>query len=149
MKKFLAIIALLFLTAPAFAGITVTTGAATLSSEGYRGLMCYSIAWTSDASGNVNATLADIGGTIERVVYAPDVTSAPTTLYDVTLTDRDGLDVLNSTGANLSSTTVSQKTVTCTDATTARPMATMGSLALSVSAAGNDKKGIIRIYLRQ
>jgi len=111
----------------------------------------YTLDWTSDTStsGTVTASVYQINGTIERIVYNPDGgATLPTDSYDVTLKDIDGIDVLNGTGANLSQSTVASTISTEGDGTTNIPMATQGTLALSVTNAGSAKGGIIRIYVR-
>ncbi|HUS39470.1 MAG TPA: hypothetical protein VMX74_08470 [Pirellulales bacterium] len=109
----------------------------------------YTLDWTSNTSGTVTASVYQINGTIERIVYNPDGgATLPTDSYDVTLKDIDGIDVLNGTGANLSQSTVASTISTEGDGTTNIPMATQGTLALSVTNAGSAKGGIIRIYVR-
>jgi hypothetical protein len=123
----------------------------TITTEGISGsLNVVNLDWLSDAGGNVVATTNQVSGTIERLVFNPDGGSTiPTAAYDVVLNDRDGVDMLNGTGANLTSGTVKTIVVTDGDGTTNLPMATAGELSLAVTNAGNAKGGIIRFYLRR
>jgi len=126
-------------------------GTVTLTQKGWRdGLLCYSIAWLSDASGNATGTISEIEGTIERIVYLPNTDSStqPDDNYDVTLLDENGLDVLRGTGANLDETNASQVVPTGGDAAVL-PHATCGLLALAVSGAGAANVGTIRLYFRR
>src|SRR5512139_1116304 len=60
--------------------------------------------WLStDAGAVVSATTYAYDGLLERVVFDPDAAATqPTNLYDVTITDPDGNDVLAGLGADLS-----------------------------------------------
>jgi hypothetical protein len=68
------------------------------------------LAWVSDASGDVSGNLQRElpGGVIRQVKFVPDGGgTAPTDLYDVTLVDEDGADLLLGAGADLSATVAS------------------------------------------
>lgn len=117
----------------------------------------WTFAWESDASGDADlntqeAKLGFVSGTIERVVFIPDGTDAPTTLYDVKINDEDGLDVLGGQGADLSATVANQVQpgIPLTDGTTTSvaPVTVNNILDLVVSNAGNAKKGTVVLYLR-
>ncbi len=112
--------------------------------------MRVSFAWTSNASGAVNGTLTGkLGGVISRVVFVPGATTAqPTDLYDVTLLDEHGMDVLAGKGANLSNATSTQICPLIGDGTTTnQPVVINGTLELQVTNAGNAKSGAVHIYL--
>ena len=109
--------------------------------------------WVSDGSGNATIpSLVAISGYITRVVIVPSAVAAPTTLYDLTLTDENGVDALSGLGANMSaSATLS----TCpgtpiNDGTTASviPVIVDGILTLNVSNAGATKAGTVIVYVR-
>jgi len=116
-------------------------------------LACYTLEWTSAANGTLSAAVPQIQGTIERIVFLPasDTGETPFNLYDITLLDRDGIDILSGKGANLSNTTVSS--VLVTDTTPVLPFATIGLLTLNVahadSGGAGTHSGTIRIYLRR
>lgn len=109
--------------------------------------------WLSDASGN--ATVPSelvVCGQIERVVFIPSPSVPPTALYDVTLTDEQGLDVLSGQGANLSAS-ASLSVIPGTplkDGTTTSTVPTVvgGILTLNVSNAGDSKGGTVVVYVR-
>jgi hypothetical protein len=77
-------------------------GSITVTTSEYIGtsLIKTTIAWTSDASGNVNGlTFPMRRGFLRQVKFVPGSGgSAPTDLYDITITDPDGIDVLIGTG---------------------------------------------------
>lgn len=112
------------------------------------------ITWVSDAGGNaVVASSVAISGEIQRVVFIPATGGlAPTTLYDLTLTDSDGVDVLAGQGANLA---VPGNTHVCPgvplkDGTTTRvvPVVVDSVLTLNVTNAGASKAGTVVVYVR-
>ena len=73
------------------------------------GITKYSIAWTSDASGNVNGTpVALKRGRLLQVKFAPtNGGTQPSNNYAATLIDADGVDLLAGKGAALSNTAAS------------------------------------------
>lgn len=121
------------------------------------------LAWTSDASGDVTYELVGSGkvsgsgnyvsGYLERVIFVPGAGGVqPTDLYDVTIIEENGLDVLAGQGANLSQSSAShvKPSVPMTDGTTTStaPIALDNILTLNVSNAGNAKSGTVILYLR-
>lgn len=108
------------------------------------------VAWTSDASGNADGNIG-ISGTLLRVAFKPDTgDSQPTNLYDVTLTDYSGIDVLNGAGANLSNAAASATVplTTGSDGVTMLPTVVSDTLTLNVTNAGNAKRGELILYFR-
>jgi len=68
-------------------------------------LLCRTINWNSDPSGDcIKANIGRLQGTVERVNFRPSLTSGgqPTDSYDITLIDQFGFDVLDGAGTNLS-----------------------------------------------
>lgn len=104
----------------------------------------YTINWTSSVGGAADGTTVVLSGAIERVNFVPDGTDVPTNGYTVTLTDTDGIDVLQGIGALGLSDTV---------ATTAIPMISNNkivindALTVTIAGAGNAKKGKISLYI--
>lgn len=108
--------------------------------------------WVSDGSGNATlpSTLA-VSGKIQRVVFVPDGTNTPTTGYDVTLTDADGIDVLTGQGANLTTSASSVcPGIPLKDGTTTSvvPGVVDSILTLNVTNAGATKAGKVIVYVR-
>ena len=101
--------------------------------------------WLSATGGAVtSATTKTYDGLLERVVFDPDpAPTQPTNLYDVTITDPDGNDVLAGLGADLSNAATVVKTHA--DGLTA---VSGQILTLNVSGAGNEFGGIVIVYLR-
>lgn len=100
------------------------------------------LAWVSDASGVVSGTLTKtLSGEIARVSFVPDGGGTqPSDLYDLTLLDADGTDVLSAAGANLSNASKTNSVVPgrLVDST----------LELSITNAGNAKGGTLVLWMR-
>lgn len=64
----------------------------------------YAIAWTSSGAGAVSGNaFSTVRGKLLSVKFVPNTGGTqPDDLYDVTLVDADGIDLLNAVGANLS-----------------------------------------------
>lgn len=132
--------------------ITVTTSLV----ENSGGVTKYSVAWLSDAAGAVSGnTFSMSPGSIVVVEFIPDSGGTqPTDLYDVTLTDSEGVNMLDdgagtSIGANLSNATSSHKVpfIGGSATTYARTWLHGGLYTPVVAAAGNAKGGTIVIYV--
>lgn len=69
----------------------------------------YTIAWTCSAGGAVSGDSFNVKtGELVEARFTPGAGGVqPTDLYDLTMTDADGTDVLAGTGANLSNATPS------------------------------------------
>ena len=109
-----------------------------------------SIAWTSSAGGAVSGnTFTAPVGDIVQVKFVPGTGgTTPTNLYDVTLIDTDGFDLLEGAGANLSSTAASF-TVPVTAAGAQRVFYDGAQvLDLVVANAGNAKNGTVILWIR-
>jgi hypothetical protein len=107
------------------------------------GIIKYSIAWTSDASGNVNGSTIDLRrGRLRQVKYAPGTGGAqPTTGYNATLVDVDGVDLLSGGGATLSNaaaTMVAPASPLFIESQTVTP---------TITGAGNAKGGTLNLYI--
>ena len=103
------------------------------------------IAWTSDdTTGEVTGTTTyGYSGKLELVTTVPSGGgTAPTALYDVTVTDADSVDVLAGAGANRSATVTEQVLGTSLGAVA------MSKLTLNVTNAGNSKQGTIYLDIR-
>ena len=100
-------------------------------------------AWTSDSvTGTATGTTTNsYDGKLITLVTDPGAT-APTTLYDVTVTDADGHDVLVGAGADRSAT------VTELVGETSLGAVAGSLLTVNVSNAGNSKVGEVILYIR-
>lgn len=120
-------------------------GTLTITYQNHRTVKKITFDWLSDADGDVSATHTTyLSGQILRVVFDPDGGGTqPSDLYDVTLIDDNGVDVLDGLGANLSNaTTTSEVPVFET------PAAIDDLLELVVANAGNAKGGLVILYMR-
>lgn len=109
-----------------------------------------SLSWTCSAGGAVSGTLtAQVRGEIVRVSFVPGTAGdQPSDLYDVTLLDTNGVDLLAGLGANLSNAAVSHVCPLIGDgSTTNQRMAINDTLELQVANAGNAKRGAVYVYL--
>src|SRR5262245_52195411 len=103
-KIALAVVLLVALSsarAQAAAGSVTVTGVRITSS-----VVKQTIAWTSDASGNVNGnSLGIAAGDVFQIIVVPGAV-APTDLYDMVINTPSGtIDILQGAGANLSTST--------------------------------------------
>lgn len=100
--------------------------------------------WASDAAGDVSQqTTLDYDGVILFVVTVPDSGgTAPTALYDVTLTDSDGVDVLGGLGANRSATATEYLNYS-----SGLGAVSKSQLTLTVANAGDTKGGLVYVYI--
>lgn len=109
------------------------------------------LSWTTHTDGSATKTTDPLTGTIVGITYNPGSTT-PSDNYDMTLSDEDGFDVLSGQGANLDQSTTTRIVpgVPFKDGTTTSlaPVAVHGTLALSITNAGDTKNGTLVIYLR-
>jgi len=158
MKKLFTLTLILFALAAAASAapsVTSTYGTATLSTRPVGDFTVYTLYWDSDTTGRCTANVRGVFGTIQRVTISPDTgdtspTITPTNLYDATVTDIDGFDVLIGHGANLSSTTVTSfaSMVEETTSSGCMPVVVIDNLKLTLTNAGADRVGRIRFYLK-
>ena len=104
------------------------------------------MAWTTDGSGNFTAT--DTGYPIDAYLMMvetdPDGTAVPTAAYDITLKNANGVDVMGGALSNRSATATEITLPLLNGNYTMIPV--VGPLTFDVTSAGNDKKGVVRIY---
>ena len=149
MRKLLVVLAallvtLMFTPSGGWAAGTVTDGGAIpYGSKEYELVFT----WVGDASdGSVPSTASSIAidGYVYKITTNPD-SPAPTDNYAITLTDKDGVDVLGGLGANrdtANSETIVPKAGTITWSTRIN-----GTLTLNISSNTDvSATGIVRIY---
>lgn len=132
--------AVLALSVPLGAAGTVVATSSVITT----GLTKYTITWTATAGGAVSANPVTIKrGTIEAIKIVPGTGTAPTALYDVSLVDTDGVDVLNGQGVDQSATVGKYFTF-------ATPLVIDGTqtLDLVIANAGNGGQGVVYIWIR-
>ncbi|KKW45010.1 MAG: hypothetical protein UY96_C0034G0009 [Parcubacteria group bacterium GW2011_GWB1_56_8] len=126
-------------------------GSITFTESRSRTVQSVSMLWVSSAAGAVSGIASpQISGEILRAVFSPGAAGLqPTDLYDVTLLDEDGFDVLAGKGANRSNVNKEQVTpLTGDGVTTNQRISVDGTLELQVANAGNAKSGTLTIYFR-
>jgi len=123
-------------------------GSITVTTSKVGGLTKYSVAWLSDASGVVSAnTFNVIAGELQQVTFIPDSGGTqPSDLYDMTLTDADGVDILSGGGANLSNATTTK--IVPAISTYFRRTLAAGAYTPVLANAGNAKGGTVVLLVR-
>lgn len=127
------------------------------TSEVTHNLLRYRVAWTSDASGDVNGNTFTMSvGTIFAVEFLPGAgADAPTALHDADLLDANSMSLFDdgsgtSIGANLSATDGVHKIplVGLITVSVYRRWFHGGEVQLTVTGAGDSNKGIVDIYVQ-
>jgi hypothetical protein len=123
-------------------------GSITTTTSKVGGFTKYSLAWTSDASGNVTSNSVPVKtGELLQVSFIPGSGGTqPSDLYDMTIADANGVDILAGGGANLSNATAT--TVAGPISTYLRRYLEEGNITPSISNAGNAKTGTIVLLVR-
>lgn len=115
------------------------------------GLTKYSVAWTSDASGNVsaNAFVMKRGRLLQAKTVPGAGGAAPTAGYLVTLPDADGLDLLMGLGASRSASNAEFAPLNSGQGEPASSIRWFegGTVTPTITAAGNAKTGTLILYV--
>jgi hypothetical protein len=99
--------------------------------------------WTSSAGGAATYTPeTKFSGSVVNLVTIPDGVSVPTTNYDVTVIDDNGVDVLNGAGIDRDST------LTQYAQEAALGVVANSQLDFTIANAGDTKKGTVVVTLR-
>jgi hypothetical protein len=139
---FCALLVFVAMTVPVRAAGTVVLTADNLGG----GLVQYTFAWTSTAGGAVSANAQALvrGRLVEIEIIPASGGTQPTDLYDMTLVDENGVDLLNGRGANRSNATSERfqwdpPSIHAAD----------DDLDLVVANAGNAKAGTVKLWIQQ
>ena len=91
----------------------------------------------------------DYDGQVIELVTCPDSTAAPDANYDLTITDKNSLDVLVGSGANRHTTTT-EYVRDGTTGTVTKPLGCVAgsSLTINITDAGTSKKGLAYLFIR-
>ena len=91
----------------------------------------------------------DYDGQIIQLVTIPDGTAAPDANYDLTITDKNSIDILCGSGANRH-TSSTEYIVAGTTGTLTKPLGAVAgsSLTLNITDAGTSKKGLAYLFIR-
>lgn len=103
--------------------------------------------WTSAAGGGVAGTTTfAINGFLIKGLTNPDDTDAPTNLYDIVITNPDGVNVLGGTVDDLvDRATATSEEITFNFTEGGHPVVA-DLLTVTVAAAGDSKKGVLTLY---
>lgn len=114
-----------------------------------KSVTCFDFATTCTAGGKVLATTPRITGKIIQVVTNPGAT-APSDDYDITMTDSDGIDVLQGKGANRDTVNSESFCPLIGDGTTTvQPVFVDSNLTLMILAMGASKITTIRLTVER
>lgn len=153
MKRILALLALCAMLL-GLAAINASAASSISGTESYsrntprESVVVITVTWTAHTDGTVTSEAIDVQpeGYVFMVVTNPGAT-APTTLYDITLTDSDGVDIMGGTLANRSAT-LSEQAVPAVSAGLYGPRYVAGDLTLNISGnAVNAATGTVVIYV--
>lgn len=129
-------------------------GTLTYTNPRLHGIQRLTFTWTADGSGDVNGTVTtQVTGEVVRVVTSPNLDKTqPDPLYDVTLLDEFGVDVLGGLGADRSDSEIEEFVPvmvysSATD-TLGAPRYVDGALELQISNAGDGCGGVVEVWLR-
>ena len=110
---------------------------------------------TTDASGDVTASLQNATGLVYQVRYVVDGVTPLATGADITLIEDDtGLNVLTMSNIGTSSFTRSPRQLSCdptqgTVGTNSDLLAVSGDLTLTIAQGGNTKTGTFYVYIQE
>lgn len=141
MKKYIAVLFLIGLFA-------YGEGTVSESNSNTRAMQRVKLSWITSTNGWASLSTSGYGGELLRIRYTSGSgvsTNLPTNLYDVTLTDGEGFDILQGTGANIGS----NATVNSYGYTNNFPIAIdSASYSLVVTNAGSVRNGTIELFIR-
>ncbi len=162
MKRFHWLLIFLILLIPIF---VYSQGSITETVDDYtgEGVKIINLEWTS-TGGSVSstATVEPVDGFVFRVVTVPG-TPAPKPLYDITLTDSDGFDILDGQLLNrhasnteqvwpivfTTSSSLLSLDITTTTSITHVPRFVKGSLNLYIISSSTSSQGTVKIFINK
>ena len=111
---------------------------------GYKPVATVTWSFTTDGAGDASEVSAVVNGQFSRVVTNPDNVDTPTTLWDLTVADGDGYDLLAGNGADMDAgdTGASEQITTCPFGS-----AVASALTFTVANGGAAKKGTVTVYI--
>ena len=142
-RRFLMLFLVLVAAVAAATVVVYAAGTVTMTGTSTRGDSRYVITWTSDAAGAVtgNAQTVKAGYLIQATLIPDSGGTQPTDLYDVTLVDESGLDLLAGQGANESNAAPHLLSFD-------PPIYNKDTLDLRITNAGNAKGGKLVLVVR-
>ena len=100
-------------------------------------------AFLSSAGGAASEQTKKVSGKVKRIVTNPDDTDPPDANWDLTVTDEDGVDILEGEGANrdpAGAGTSEGIVLTVSELVASK-------LTFTVANAGSANKGVVKLYL--
>lgn len=127
-----------------------STGVATITDETIGSVKCIKWDWVTGSSSQTDVVTgqssAYYSGEVLYCVTVPDSTAIPDAAWDITITEKNSIDVLNGSGANRSTDATDTWSQT-TDGYAFVPV-TQSKVTLNVTNAGTEKRGLTYLYIR-
>ena len=128
--------------------VSMAYGAGTLTQDyaEHGAMKVATLEWTTSAAGAFTSTAMSksINGMVVMVETDPDGTAVPTAAYDLTLLNSGSVDIMGGTLVDRSATTTEITMPLLNGNYTG--ITVQGKLTLTVSAAGNSKIGVVKIF---
>ena len=131
-----------------------STGSMTIDeSDVWRPTKVLQFTWVTGSSSQADvtpttATSGSYDGRILAVITNPSTSAQPDDNYDITITDKNGFDLLNGSGANRDETNTEFLFNGSTGAETVRMLPfSMTQLTLNITNAGSEQEGIVTVYI--
>lgn len=113
--------------------------------KGYEPVVLISYAFTTDADGDASEATATVNGRINRIVTNPaSGDDQPTTNWDLTILDEDGIDILGGSGADRDAGNAAASEQA---APSVAGLGVQSTLTFTVAHGGDTKKGVVNLYL--
>lgn len=112
--------------------------------KGYEPVALISYAFTTDGDGNASEESATVNGQINRIVTNPaSGDDRPSTNWNLTILDEDGVDILGGNGEDRDATgaAVSEQA-----APSVAGLGVQSTLTFTVGDGGATKKGVVNLY---
>jgi hypothetical protein len=139
---FALVLFLVLAAVPCFAEDTVTSGtlvSSTTATNTKSGVQVKTIVYKTNSAGSFHIHDVAVEGMVYRISFStPDGGTTPTTNYDVDIFDGDGVDLFDTSLANIASHPI--------DVNISTQVPVFSNVDIDVSNGGDTKDGRIRIY---
>lgn len=112
--------------------------------RGYEPVAVITYAFTTDSEGDASEATGTVNGQVNRIVTNPaSGDDQPTTNWDLTILDEDGIDILGGSGADrdAGNTAASEQA-----APSVAGLGVQSTLTFAVAHGGATKKGVVNLY---
>ena len=112
--------------------------------RGHEPVALIACAFTTDGDGDASEESETLNGRVSRIVTNPDDTATPTTNWDLTILDEDGIDILGGSGADRDAADSGASEQV---APSVAELAVASTLTFTVAHGGSAKKGVVNLYM--